>query len=79
MSDDRLDPLRVLPELDADRAVVARTRAAALATFEAAHSGSAWVARAGEVWSRYLFPVVLASCVGLYLTMVIRGASALYQ
>jgi hypothetical protein len=79
MSDDQLDPLRALPGLDADRAVVARTRATALAAFEAAHGDSAWVARASAVWSRYLFPVVLASCVGLYLVMVIRGASALYQ
>jgi hypothetical protein len=77
MSDD--NPLRALPEIDADRALVARTRAAGLRTFEAAHGGSAWGARAGDLWSRYLFPVVLASCVGLYLAMVIRGASALYQ
>jgi hypothetical protein len=79
MSDDQLDPLRALPEIDADRALVARTRATALATFESAHGGSAWLTRAVAIWSRFLFPVVLASCVGLYLTMVIRGASALYH
>jgi hypothetical protein len=79
MSADQNDPLRALPPIDADRAVVARTRATALAAFESAHGGSPFLARAEAIWSRFVFPVVLASFVGIYLTMVIRGASALYQ
>jgi hypothetical protein len=79
MTDDPNDLLRALRDVDAHPSVVARTRATALAAFDASFGGSAWGGRAVAIWSRFVFPVVLASCVGLYLALVIHGASALYR
>jgi hypothetical protein len=80
-TDTDLEALRALPVRDADRAVAADLRAAALAAFDAAHGRPAarFSYMALRVWSRFGVPAGLAVVVFVYLRWAFAASLALYN